>query len=76
MKIIKEEKELIDAFDEMKRVRDYVYDDSEVLDSLLDLLNPSELEPLVKRLVDKLGVKTSPLYKDYKKPEKDVPVRV
>lgn len=76
MKIIKEEKELIDAFDEMKRVRDYVYDDSEVLDSLLDLLNPSELEPLVKRLVDRLGVKTSPLYKDYKKPEKDVPVRV
>ena len=76
MKIIKEEIELIDAFEEMERVRDYVNDDSEVLSSLLDLLNPSELEPLVRRLVNKLGVKTSPLHKDYKKPEKNVPVRV
>lgn len=76
MKIIKEEIELIDAFEEMERVRDYVDDDSKVLSSLLDLLNPSELEPLVRRLVNKLGVKTSPLHKDYKKPEKNVPVRV
>ena len=73
MKIV--EDKYIDAFDEFKRLREFVGDDEELLDSLIGLLNPSELEPLARRLVDMYEF-NSPLSAKYREPRENVKIHV
>lgn len=72
MRIVESE-EFIDVYKEISELRDAV-NDSILLDDIINMVGRDELTEIVKQLVVRYKV-NSPLHPNYKKPEKDIPVK-